>query len=95
MARRLSTLGFREVDEDTFSRISLDPVSEEGSGSALSSPTSRTASFEERREDVEIRVELRSARPERRASRLWVCEKKGRRWIERNYDEILQQLRKL
>ncbi|GJE87582.1 hypothetical protein PsYK624_036650 [Phanerochaete sordida] len=95
VARRLSTMGFREVEEGTYPRISLDPASEEGYGSPHGSPSSRTASTEELREDVEIRVELRSARPESRASRLWVCEKKGRRWIERNYDEILQQLRKL
>ena len=95
VARRLSTLGFREVDEDAFSRTTLDPLFEGKSYSPRASPTSGTSPCENFRESIEIRVELRSALPEKRASRLWVFEKKGKRWIERNYDEILQQLRKL
>lgn len=104
VARRLTTLGFVEVESP---RPSLDRSSSDQTlystttASTLppdddDSPSSK-GSLEERREEVEIRVELvstASAR-EHRASRLWVCEKKGKRWIERNYDEILQQLRKL
>ncbi|EKM61182.1 uncharacterized protein PHACADRAFT_247628 [Phanerochaete carnosa HHB-10118-sp] len=95
VAMRLNMLGFREVDEDTFARLSL----KEGSKSPPSSPSSTAVSSsqtsEECQEKIEIRLELRSTRSDSRGSRLWVCEKRGKRWVERNYGEILQQLRKL
>lgn len=55
-------------------------------------------------EDYVIRVELVPAQPAEeptrqrrtsRASRLWVREKKGKRWVENDYFEVLNLLRKL
>lgn len=106
VARRLSTMGFVEI-ERARSRSPSTPPSESESprprqqrtptprSSAEASRASHESVERERRDDVEIRVELVSAAAEKRASRLWIFEKKGKRWIERNYDEILLQLRKL
>lgn len=47
--------------------------------------------------DVQITVELVPTKnnPVRRASRFWIREKKGKRWVEEDYGEILQELRRL
>jgi hypothetical protein len=101
VAQRLNHLGFIEIESPcpTSARRSLRRVQPLRShASHTDVPRSSTDSAEsERREEIEIRVELVSSASEKeqRASRLWVCEKKGKRWVERNYDEILQQLRKL
>lgn len=101
VAKRLSTLGFVEVDRP---RPLSDPHPTPLRVAGLRTPCSSaeevwrsTDSCEsERREDVEIRVELVSEdASEPRTSRLWIFEKKGKRRVERNYNEILHQLRKL
>lgn len=101
VAKRLSTLGFVEVSppRDTSpSRTTLAQLEEHTPHSSAEEVQrhSSDSSGSERRAEVEIRVELVSAAPsEKRSSRLWVFEKKGKRRIERDYDEILHQLRKL
>lgn len=102
VAKRLSTLGFVEVDRPRPSsdppRATLAQVAERHTprSSAEEVRRSTDSSGSEHREDVEIRVELVSAdASEKRTSRLWIFEKKGKRRVERNYSEILHQLRKL
>ena len=57
----------------------------------------RTSSHIEVRVDVEVEVVTKEAvaRTKRRFSRKWVRERKGKRWTERDFGEILCQLRKL
>ena len=45
--------------------------------------------------DVELVTKEAVARTKRRFSRKWVRERKGKRWTERDFGEILVQLRKL
>lgn len=46
--------------------------------------------------DVQITVELvPTVGRAKRRSRLWVREKKGKRWVEDDYTQILHQLRRL
>ncbi len=49
------------------------------------------------RVDVEVEVVTKEAvaRTKRRFSRKWVRERKGKRWTERDFGEVLVQLRKL
>ena len=99
VAKRLSTLGFIEVcapRDSSESRTTLTLLEEHTPrSSADGRRDSSDSSGSERPEEVEIRVELVSAASENRWSRAWTFEKKGKRWIERDYDEILRQLRKL
>lgn len=47
-------------------------------------------------ETVQMVVELVPLRPAaKRTSRFWMVEKKGKRWVEDDYNEILQELRLL
>ena len=57
----------------------------------------RTPGHIEVRVDVEVEVVTKEAvaRTKRRFSRKWVRERKGKRWTERDFGEILVQLRKL
>ena len=45
--------------------------------------------------DGEEGAAVGGAKRPKRASRLWVREKKGKRWVENDYKEVLDLLRKL
>lgn len=101
VAKRLSTLGFVEVCSPVASSPTewpcpwpdLDQDAVSANNACLPPPATP---------NIEFRIELISppkaganAMPVRQASRFWVREKKGKRWVESDHDEILQELRKL
>ncbi len=81
-------------EEDVAKRLSRLGFVEvpDGEMSDEGSEASSPLSFHE---EIEIRVEMTPAVTVKRSSRFWVREKKGKRWVEHDYHQILQQLRRL
>ena len=95
VAKRLSKLGFVEVHSEQASPVALtapqsDALDTDSNADASPAPPPRC-------QDVQITVELVPTTESRgrRASRFWIREKKGKRWVEDDYTQILHQLRRL
>lgn len=99
VAKRLSTLGFVEVRPPVASNPMEWPSPWPDQDAA---PANNARSPAPTAPNIEFRIELISppkaganAVPARQAKRFWIREKKGKRWVESDHDEILQELRKL